>query len=558
MVNNYFTLRAIARELHADLQGKIIAESFTQEKDTLAIGFVHLQDTLTVSCKPNQALLYLHPAYARAKANSTDSCRGCWGEKVQAVSIHPSDRIVSLALGGGNTLYVLLFGPNANVLLVDPAGTVLDSFKSAHRLIGTHFPVPLPSPPFDKSTLDRALQQSPDSTVAAVLKHVLPLFGPLLITEVLYRSGVPALHIASRVTADETGALTDAIATLSDELDRPSPVLYAGELTPPPAIGAVPTRRFSIIPLHHLRDMPLERYDNIQHAVRLFLAGRDRVLRLEQAKKRLLDPLQRLADRTSRTLRTIAHDVAEHDRAAQWERYGSLLMAHLPELGKGMPVAHIPDGAETITIPLDPALTPIENAQRYFEKAKRAKLAQRKARTHLQQEESTLAGAHRAIASLHLIDTMEGLKKYMKDHEADLDDLGVGKKSRERATHPFRMFTVDGGFEVFAGKSEANNDLLTMKHTKPRDLWFHARGASGSHVVLRMDSSHGQPSKKAKEQAAAIAAYYSKMRTAKLVPVAFTERKYVRKPKGAPPGTVVLEREQVIFARPALPSENRA
>lgn len=558
MLNNYFTLRAIARELHESLQGQTIAESFTQEKDTLAIGFVGLRDTLALSCKPNLALLYLHPAYARARANSADICRGCWGDKVQAVSIHPSDRIVSLALDGGNTLYALLFGPKANVLLVDAAGIVLDSFKNAHRLVGTHFTLPLPLPPFDRSALDRALQHSPDQTVEAVLKRLLPLFGPLLIAEVLYRSGIPALRSASQVTSDKAGELTAVIATLSAELERPSPILYTNELTPPAAGGAVTTRRFSIITLHHLGDMPLERHDNVQHAVRLLLASRDRALRVDQAKKRLLDPLQRLADKTSRTLRAMAHELAEHDRAAQWERYGSFLMARLPELRKGMSVAHLADGAETITISLDPSLSPIENAQRYFEKAKRAKLAQRKARTYLQREESTLAHAQRVIAALRPIDTMEGMKRYMNDHETDLNDLGVGKKSRERATIPFRIFTVDGGFEVFAGKSEANNDLLTMKHAKPRDLWFHARGASGSHVVLRMGSSHGQPSKKAKEQAAAIAAYYSKMRTAKLVPVACTERKYVRKPKGAPPGTVVLEREQVIFARPALPPQNKA
>jgi len=104
------------------------------------------------------------------------------------------------------------------------------------------------------------------------------------------------------------------------------------------------------------------------------------------------------------------------------------------------------------------------------------------------------------------------------------------------------------------GKSSANNDVLTLKYGKPNDLWFHARGSSGSHVLLKMNTGRGEPSKKAKTQAAAIAAYYSKMKNAKMVPVAMTQKKYVRKPKGSSPGTVTLEREQVIFAEPALPS----
>jgi predicted ribosome quality control (RQC) complex YloA/Tae2 family protein len=117
---------------------------------------------------------------------------------------------------------------------------------------------------------------------------------------------------------------------------------------------------------------------------------------------------------------------------------------------------------------------------------------------------------------------------------------------------PFRIFTVVGGFEVWVGKSSANNDLLTMKYAKPNDLWLHARSASGSHTILR---AHGAtlPSKEAIHQAASIAAYYSKMRNAGNVPVAYCERKYVRKPKGSHAGTVILEREKVIFVQPRLP-----
>ncbi|HTX98773.1 MAG TPA: NFACT RNA binding domain-containing protein, partial [Bacteroidota bacterium] len=111
--------------------------------------------------------------------------------------------------------------------------------------------------------------------------------------------------------------------------------------------------------------------------------------------------------------------------------------------------------------------------------------------------------------------------------------------------------------EVLAGKSSENNDELTLHVAKPHDLWFHARGSSGSHVVLRVSTGKGEPGKKAREQAAAIAAYYSKMKTAGLVPVAMTEKKYVRKPKGAKAGSVVLEREKVVFVRPGLPEKHR-
>jgi predicted ribosome quality control (RQC) complex YloA/Tae2 family protein len=150
--------------------------------------------------------------------------------------------------------------------------------------------------------------------------------------------------------------------------------------------------------------------------------------------------------------------------------------------------------------------------------------------------------------------TSRDLEHQMNSLAEELEEFGAGPKADARREIPFRVFTVEGGFEVWAGKGSQNNDLLTLRYAKPHDLWFHVRGAGGSHVVLRTSSATGQPNKRAKEQAAGIAAYYSKMRNARLVPVAVTEKKYVRKPKGAPAGTVALQREEVIFAAPSLPS----
>jgi predicted ribosome quality control (RQC) complex YloA/Tae2 family protein len=214
------------------------------------------------------------------------------------------------------------------------------------------------------------------------------------------------------------------------------------------------------------------------------------------------------------------------------------------------------ENGNAVTVPLDIRLTPIQNAQRYFEKARKARLARGQSGGRLNDLRSQLAAVQRLLAEAGEITTTEEMKRYMEERSEELTEFGIGKKAEEREQLPFRIFTVDGGFEVWAGKSSRNNDELTMKHAKPNDLWFHARGSSGSHVILKTGSGNGEPGKKAREQAAAIAAYYSKMKNAKMVPVAMTERKYVRKPKGSPPGSVVLDREKVIFAEPALPEES--
>jgi predicted ribosome quality control (RQC) complex YloA/Tae2 family protein len=153
--------------------------------------------------------------------------------------------------------------------------------------------------------------------------------------------------------------------------------------------------------------------------------------------------------------------------------------------------------------------------------------------------------------------TADDLHRFAEENRKELSKFGLKTKKsgqlKKEELLPFRLFTVVGGFQVWAGKSGENNDLLSMRHTAKNDLWFHARGVGGSHVVLKIGTGKGEVSKQAIEQAAAIAAYYSKMRNSKLVPVAMSEGKYVRKPKGVPAGTVTLEREKTLFVEPALP-----
>jgi predicted ribosome quality control (RQC) complex YloA/Tae2 family protein len=111
---------------------------------------------------------------------------------------------------------------------------------------------------------------------------------------------------------------------------------------------------------------------------------------------------------------------------------------------------------------------------------------------------------------------------------------------------------LPGGWEVLAGRTEADNEHLSTRLLRQNDYWFHVRGMPGSHVVLCSQEGE-QPSRQTLEQAAAIAAWYSKGRAGGLVAVSCTLGKFVGKPRGAPVGTVEIRREQVLKVRPALP-----
>ena len=114
-------------------------------------------------------------------------------------------------------------------------------------------------------------------------------------------------------------------------------------------------------------------------------------------------------------------------------------------------------------------------------------------------------------------------------------------------------YVLPGGWTVLAGRTEDDNEELSLRVARPNDWWFHVKGLSGSHVVLQGRDGE-EPGRMTLEQAAAIAAYHSKARAAGVVPVSFTRARYVSKPRGAKPGTVQIQKEKVLKVRPGLPS----
>ena len=113
-------------------------------------------------------------------------------------------------------------------------------------------------------------------------------------------------------------------------------------------------------------------------------------------------------------------------------------------------------------------------------------------------------------------------------------------------------YELPGGWKVLAGKTNADNDRLSLKVAKPNDWWFHVRSMSGSHVILQVPSNE-EPDRETLKRAAAIAAYHSKARSGGTVSVSGTRTRYVTKPRGAPTGTVEIRKESVFKVRPALP-----
>ncbi|MGA9117196.1 MAG: NFACT RNA binding domain-containing protein [Bacteroidota bacterium] len=501
---------------------------FTQREAELVVGFGPETPSLVISCLPGHGALYLHPSFSRARRNSAPLFPLLCGRRIQEVSIHPSDRILLVALEGDLRLLVRMFHADSNVLLLDPAGTVTDSFLHPRRLRGTRLLLEDPSTgPDPLEALDAALGGEA-ATYEEALRKTLPTLGSRLLSEVLHRSAVSGPPSPERVHA--------AAAAVLAELETPAPLVYRREEAP----------LFSPIILLQFGEEAPFRFEDVHEAIRFVHSRRDAGRFLEEKKKPLVQAARTRLERTRRALGALEAAQTEGSRAGHYERWGHLLLTHLPSLGPGAASVRLPDGEGETEIPLEPGLSAAQNAGRFFSKARAAREREKHGLARRAHLEAALRREEEAVAALDQARSVRALREA---------GAAISPRTPQPGTEriPFRVFRVEGGFEVWAGKNGANNDLLTLRYARPGDLWFHARGSGGSHVILRTATARGEPGRKALEEAAAIAAHYSRMRKAQNVPVAFTLRKHVRKPKGAPAGTVLLERERVLFVRPGLP-----
>ena len=556
MITNYYTLFHIADEFHQVFSGKKVKEIFTQYRNELIISFWETPAVLLIGCGAPDNYIYAKHTYARARRNSTDLFSEAHGAILEKVFMHTEDRQMYFRLHDARKLVVQIFGSKSNVLLLDASGMITGLFLKKSGLIDTKLNTP---PENQRIDIQEALFENMSTTdgnqlLTTALKRMFPKFGPVLIREVLTRVGLTGEQSLDGLLEQEKVRLLDGMRKLSEELlSSPSPRVYFDDTLPV---------RFSIIPLQHLHEYKFQTYDSASEAIHAFRVHMHQENTILQKKGEILKVLERERNQRDRTLHNIALEAEVPKRAKQYEKFGKLLIANLHHMKKGDTTALVEDFIDTsdepLEILLDPHLTPAKNAERYFEKAEKSRHAaeeQRRRAVELTQQQKLIS---QLLDRMEEVLTTEDLQQFAEENKQALSQFGLKTKKsgavKKEEPLPFRVFTVAGGFQVWAGKSGENNDLLSTRYTSKNDLWFHARGVGGSHVVLKVGTGKGEVSKRALEQAAAIAAYYSKMKNSKLVPVAMCEGKYVRKPKGVPAGTVTLKREKTIFVEPRLPS----
>ena len=265
----------------------------------------------------------------------------------------------------------------------------------------------------------------------------------------------------------------------------------------------------------------------------------------------LLEALDRRGVRAWARVESLQRELDNAPDPAEARRIGDLILARLADVPRGRErVSLIDFDGSIVEVELDPSLPPHENASMCYERAGRAERARER-----------LPGLiARAKAEAQRLDgLLEQARVGELAVEAILAELPSGAKEATRrgaSSLPYRTYRSSGELEIRVGRGARHNDDLTFHHSAPDDVWLHARHAAGAHVVLRW-RGEGNPPAKDLAEAAVLAAFHSKARSSGAVSVDWTRRKYVRKPRKAPPGEVLVERARTVFVEPNAAVEGR-
>ena len=476
------------------------------------------------------------------------------------------DRMLFLTFDASNeigdrvtlTLCVEIMGTYSNLILIGENGKILDAAKridfaaSSVRQILPRLPYVLPTPQdklclecTDISAVLERLRQTPNKLLSGALMNAVQGISPIIARELTFRAAGDDVPV-SALAENAWHALETQLQKVKDGLHRDTQVcLVCDESGAPKEIAFLEilqygTARKSVM------------FPSASALLDRFFAERDRAVRLHARGKDLLRTLSNLTDRTARKLAMQKKELSACADRETMRLYGELITANLHALQKGSVFFDVPnyyDNMQPVRIPADPALSPKENANRYYRDYRKAKTAEGMLTKLIAQGETELAYFASVLDALSRADTQAELDAIrMELTEQGYLKARSGKKQKAPKALPPLEFQTTDGFRVLVGRNNLQNDRLSLKTANKTDLWLHTQGFPGSHVILETNGEDVPD--RAIEEAAVIAATHSKAADSSLVPVDYTPVKKLKKPVGAKPGKVIYHEYFTIMVKP--------
>ncbi len=469
------------------------------------------------------------------------------------------DRIVQIAIRtreGVFTLMVELMGKHSNLILVNPQGLIQSALKGV-------------SP---KQSALRPIRSGERYTLPPT--RVEGLKNPLTMSESEWRTlwhqmgdhhdWQAHLEGLSRFTATELEQIAsaeglDGILAWAERVRsaRWEPVVVRNPETRL-ALGAYP------FPVRQLPPAWQHPRSSLNLAWSLAFGERIQHAQVESLRNSLLPALQRALQARTRALHEIERALSEGLQAERWQLYGELVLAYGHTLESGATMLKAPDYTQPdmlmVDIPLDPTLSHVENAERYFAKARRARSHQTELAERygiLSQEVARLQSQLAEAETCHQVERLCQLTEQARAHGwlKEPQPLPSAKRAEKDPFegHKIRVHMSPDGYQVLVGENAQANDFLLTRVARPNDWWLHVRTGTGAHVIIRTDNQPQRVPMRTLLFACKLAAQNSTDRHAHIVEVDYTLRKYVRKPRGAPPGFALYTHEKTLRVSPKDP-----
>lgn len=518
----------MSRYLDKGLNGAVIEEAFTQEKGKLVMvltqGMKELYLEFSIAKKAEYIIL--RENYSKARKNVAELFPELAGAKIDKMGLLNDDRVISIQTDSDYKILFSFIRSMYNCFVVKD-GVVVNAFKSRNELLQKRVEEIFPKRHSSES--DKEIK-----TVKDYVKAKYAEFGNLYQKEALFRAGLDG----DDAIDNNNDVIDEEFESLRALFEGPKYIFYNSE----------DDIKTSLIELEHLKGYEKKQFDNLNQLVEYQNRFRYKEDKTKDVVGTKIEKVKKELSHAEGNISNLRKTIGEFKNADKYRIYGELILANIAWIGEEDEQLEVTDPLtnDKVKIKFKKDLKPAENANFYFDKYKKQKNAIGDIEKKVKVFEREKVKLEEELEKLENMEDFKDVKKLEKE---------VLKESKPDETSRFRKFVLSDKYEVWVGKDSRSNDLLTTKYSAPHDLWFHVRGSSGSHTVLKVSNRKDDVGKEIIKKAAAISAYYSKARTASMVPVAYCEKKHVKKPKGAKAGAVIMTREKVVNVKPGLPED---
>ena len=554
------TIANITKELQENLKGGRIRKIAQPENDELLLTVKSPQGNfrLLISASASLPLIYLTENNKPSPLTAPNFCmllrKHIENGRIVNISQPGLERIIRFEiehldeLGDlrRKTLVVEIMGKHSNIIFCDENEWIIDSIKhvslqmSSVRevLPGRTYFIPVTQEKADPLalTLDTftELIGTKSTKLAKALYTSYTGISPVAANEVVFRSGLNSEMSGNALSELEMFHFYKTFSYFMEDVKTGNfgpQIIYHGK-TPV---------EYSALPLTMYNDMETICHRSISHILETYYAERNTVTRIRQRSVDLRKIVQTTLERSRKKYDIQSKQLKDTEKRDTYRICGELLTTYGYSAEPGAKVLNVLNyyTNEEISIPLDPQLTALENAKKYFDKYGKLKRTfeavtelLKETRDEVEHLDSISTALDIALSEEDLVEIKEELMEY-----GYIKKRHPGGKKPKITSKPFHYISSDG-YHMYVGKNNFQNEELTFKFATGNDWWFHAKGVPGSHVIVKTEGADDMPDATF-EEAGRLAAYYSQSKNNEKVEIDYIQKKHIKKPKGGKPGFVV-------------------